>query len=405
MKSGEAILSYPVRNVPRSAKVLLSLLKGLRYGRIDLTGPNNERFSFSGELPGPAASLRIHDWSVFGDILKSGDIGFAEAYIRSKWETPDLVSVIELAVRNRIVLDKALHGSWWGKVLYRLRHLMRSNTRSGARRNIHVHYDLGNDFYRAWLDETMSYSAALFEADASRSLEDAQRAKYRRILDVLNVKPGDRILEIGCGWGGFAEIAARERGAQVHGITLSNAQAEFCQQRISDAHLEKQVSIDICDYRDVTGKFDFIVSIEMFEAVGEAYWPAYFRAIHDRLRPGGRALVQTIVIADELFADYRRGTDFIQQYVFPGGMLPSPSVFFNEATRAGFKAGDGYFFGRDYADTLCRWRERYNTQLSELRQLGFDASFERTWNFYFAYCEAGFRAGSIDVMQVELQND
>jgi len=405
MKPGELSLHHRLPAMPRAGRVLFSVLSRLHIGRLELTAPDGERFTFQGSLPGPEASLRINDWGVCAEVLKSGDIGFAEAFLSARWETSDLVALLELAARNRAVLERAIHGKWWGTFFYRLRHLMRSNTRGNARRNIHAHYDLGNDFYRAWLDETMSYSSALFGEKSGRSLEQAQIAKYRRILDLLGVKKDDRILEIGCGWGGFAEVAARERGALVHGITLSNEQLRFCRQRMQKAGLEHQVEVELCDYRDVAGQFDFVVSIEMLEAVGESYWPSYFATVRDRLRRGGRALIQTIVISDELFESYRHGTDFIQQYVFPGGMLPSPSMFAKQAGDAGLTVGDEYFFGLDYAQTLRRWRERYNQTAASLRKFGFDARFERLWNFYLAYCEAGFRAGSINVAQLELSYD
>lgn len=404
MKSQSLSLRESLPAMPRAGRVLLSLLSRLQYGRIEFIAPDGQRFLFNGGEPGPHACLQIHDWSVCTDVLKSGDIGFAEAFVASKWETDDLTALLELAVRNRSVLDRAMRGKWWGKILYRLRHLMRRNTRGNARRNIHAHYDLGNDFYRAWLDETMTYSSALFGSNTSRSLEDAQWAKYRRILDRLGVQEGDRILEIGCGWGGFAEVAARERGAIVHGITLSREQQTFCTERMRQAGLAHQVRTEICDYRDVKGQFDFVVSVEMFEAVGEAYWPSFFATVRERLRRGGRALIQTIVIGDELFEEYRRSTDFIQQYVFPGGMLPSPSAFEEQARRADLILGDRHFFGLDYAETLARWRQRYNAAALSLRKYGFDLRFERLWNFYLAYCEAGFRAASIDVAQMELIN-
>jgi cyclopropane-fatty-acyl-phospholipid synthase len=404
MKMESLSLRQNMPAMPRSGRILLSLLSRLHCGRLEFIDPCGDCFIFQGEVSGPEVSFKIFDWSVCADVLKSGDIGFAEAYVASKWETNDLPALLELAVRNRNVLEKAMYGKWLGKVLYRLRHLMRRNTRVNARRNIHAHYDLGNTFYRAWLDETMTYSSALFGADSSRTLEQAQLAKYRRILDRLEVQKGDRILEIGCGWGGFAEVAARERGATVHGVTLSQEQWSFCTQRMRQAGLEGQVHTEICDYRDVEGQFDFVVSIEMFEAVGEAYWPGYFAAVRERLRSGGRALIQTIVIADELFDDYRRSTDFIQQYIFPGGMLPSPSVFREQVKAAGLAFGESHFFGLDYAETLARWRARYNNVAASLRICGFDARFERLWNFYLAYCEAGFRTGSIDVAQMELIN-
>ncbi len=401
--AGEVTLRQALPAVPRAGRVLLSLLSRLRHGRLEFVTPEGKCLVFEGDVTGRDATLRVRDWSVCADVLKSGDIGFAEAYMAAKWDTPDLAALLELALQNRDALEMAMRGSWWGKIFYRLRHLMRRNTRGNARRNIHAHYDLGNDFYRAWLDETMTYSSALFGSEFGLSLEDAQLAKYRRILDCLDVQAGDRILEIGCGWGGFAEVAARERGASVHGITLSEEQWTFCSRRMRQAGLDRQVRTEICDYRDVEGQFDFVVSIEMFEAVGEAFWPTYFSAVSDRLRPGGRALIQTIVIADELFENYRRSTDFIQQYVFPGGMLPSLSVFEQQARRVGLQLGEGHLFGLDYAETLSRWRGSYNAAAGSLRKYGFDAHFERLWNFYLAYCEAGFRAGSINVAQMELR--
>lgn len=404
MKPVEISLRETLPSVPRAGRVLLSLLARLRRGRLEFIAPDGNRFVFEGDVTGKNATLHVRDWSVCADVLKSGGIGFAEAYMTSKWDTPDLAALLELALQNRDVLEAAMRGKWWGKILYRLCHLMRRNTRSNARRNIHAHYDLGNDFYRAWLDETMTYSSALFGAETSLSLEEAQLAKYRRILDCLNVQRGDRILEIGCGWGGFAEVAARERGASVHGITLSEEQWSYCSRRMREVGLDQQVRTEICDYRDVDGQFDFVVSIEMFEAVGEAFWPSYFTAVRDRLRVGGRALIQSIVIADELFEYYRRSTDFIQHYVFPGGMLPSPSAFAQQAKRVGLQLGAHHFFGLDYAETLARWRESYNVAAPSLRTYGFDKRFERLWNFYLAYCEAGFRAGSIDVAQMELIN-
>ena len=405
MKQADLLLDQRAPDVPRSGRMLLSLLSRLQFGRLSLTSPEGERFEFNGKKPGPAASLQLNEWEVCNDIFKKGDIGFAEAYLDHRWETGDLPALLEMAVSNRDALERALRGNWWGKLVYRLRHLMRSNTRGNALRNIHAHYDLGNAFYQAWLDPTMSYSSALFDQSAEQTLEQAQIAKYRRILDLLDVRPGARILEIGCGWGGFAQVAAAERGAHVHGITLSKEQLQFCHERIRRNGLERQITVELCDYRDVDGSFDYVVSIEMLEAVGESYWPGYFSVVRDRLKPGGRALIQTIVIADDLFENYRKSTDFIQQYVFPGGMLPSPGAFARNARAAGLTLGDQHFFGLDYAKTLRIWRERYNRVAPDLRQLGFDERFERLWNFYFAYCEAGFRAGSINVAQMELTHD
>ena len=389
--------------VPRTGRLLFSLLARLRHGRLDLVVPGGQVFSFSGDLPGPDATIHLEDWQVFDEVRRSGDVGFAQAYLDGRWQTPDLRALLELIAINRAVLERLLYGKWWGRLLYRLRHLRHANTRKGAKRNIHAHYDLGNAFYRSWLDETMTYSAALFEADPDRTLEQAQIAKYERILRRLGVRADNHILEIGCGWGGFAEYAARTRGCRVHGITLSAAQLEFARQRIVESGVQHLVEFSLTDYRDVQGSFDYVVSIEMFEAVGERFWPVYFSVVRERLKQGGSALVQTITIADELFAQYRKSTDFIQQYIFPGGMLPSPSVFRKLAARAGLTVRDEYRFGIDYAETLKYWRNRYRKVSDELRPLGFDVRFERLWNFYLVYCEIGFRAASTDVMQVELR--
>jgi cyclopropane-fatty-acyl-phospholipid synthase len=405
MNPGDIAARQISLHVPRASRVLLSLLARLQHGTLRLVSPGGQIFSFPGELPGPDAELRLSDWGVFTEVMRSGDIGFAEAYIDGRWDTPDLAALLLLAAMNRAVLEKALYGRWWGGLIFRLRHMLNANSRGGAKRNIHAHYDLGNDFYRAWLDRTMTYSSALFEGQAERTLEEAQVAKYERILATLDIGADDHVLEIGCGWGGFAEYAARTRGCRVLGITLSAEQLRFAGERIRGAGLGDRVGFALTDYRDVAGKFDHVVSIEMFEAVGERYWPAYFSTVRDRLRPGGGAVVQTITIADELFAQYRRGTDFIQQYVFPGGMLPSPDIFRTQAQRAGLRAGGGVAFGPDYAETLKRWRSRYARAAGDLRRFGFDSRFERLWNFYLAYCEAGFRAGSTDVMQVELWRD
>ncbi len=388
--------------MPRSAKVLFAILARVRHGSIELTVPGGEKFAFPGAAPGPDAALRLHDWDVCGDILRSGDIGFAEAYLQGRWSTPDLAALLTVAALNQPVLEEALYGQWWGKLLYRLRHLLRANTRAGARRNIHAHYDLGNDFYSLWLDPSMTYSAALFGGYPDLTLEQAQRAKYDRILSRLGVQPGHTVLEIGCGWGGFAEHGARARGCSVHGITVSRRQLEFARKRMEAAGLGKQVSLDFCDYRDVRGRYDHIVSIEMYEAVGMRYWPAYFRTLHDRLAPGGTVALQAITIADERFERYRRGTDFIQQYIFPGGMLASPGEIGRQARRAGLAVRRTFAFGIDYAETLRRWSEAFNAAWPQLASMGYDHRFRRLWNFYLAYCEAGFRAGSTDVLQIEL---
>jgi cyclopropane-fatty-acyl-phospholipid synthase len=337
-------------------------------------------------------------------VLSKGDIGFAEGYISGAWHTSDLTGVLCLLANNRSALDQAIYGRWWGRVYSRLRHLLNANSLEGSRRNIASHYDLGNDFYALWLDPSMTYSSARFDGDLALSLQDAQTRKYQHMLDLLDLPDGQSLLEIGCGWGGFAEHAARTAAHQVRGITLSREQLDYAKARIQQARLSETCSFAFQDYREETQQYDGIVSIEMFEAVGEAYWPAYFDTLKRSLKAGGRAVVQTILIDDALFERYRTGSDFIQQYVFPGGMLPSPSRFTEQAARAGLKVTAQERFGLDYAETLKRWRRTFHDQIDAVRNQGFDERFLRIWHFYLAYCEAGFHAGSIDVAQFRLEH-
>jgi cyclopropane-fatty-acyl-phospholipid synthase len=390
--------------LPRAARALFAALSRLRYGRLELIGPGGASFSFPGALPGPDAEIQVQDWKVAADLLPAGDMGFAEAYLQGRWQTPELTDVLTLVALNHGALEQALYGRWWDGLLFPVRHLLHATTRSGTRRNIHSHYDLDNDFYRRWLDQTMTYSSALFGGDWSRSLEDAQTAKYERILRVVNPKPGEQILEIGCGWGGFAEYAARTRGCPVHGITVSRRQLAWAQERTRRAGLDPLVRLEYRDYRDLQGEFDHVVSIEMYETVGERSWPAYFDAIARRLKRGGRAVVQAIVIADDLFHRYRRSADFIQQYISPNAMLASPTVFARYAQAAGLEVRARHHFGADYAETLRRWQQGFNHAWPEIQGPGFDARFRRLWNFYLSYCEARFRAATTDVMQVEMSH-
>ena len=391
---------------PRSARVVLALLEQIEHGTLELRLPDGSqhRFGEAGHAQGHAhATLDVGDWSMFDSVVERGDVGFAEAWIAGDWHSPDLSALLTLLANNRESLAQAVYGQWWGLLSARLRHWFNANTRAGSRRNIMAHYDLGNDFYRQWLDPTMSYSSALYSSDAPRSMAAAQLAKYRRILSRLDSRPGQRVLEIGCGWGGFAETAAREAGLEVVGLTLSPAQLEFARERMQIAGLERQVTLDLRDYRELAGeRFDHIVSIEMFEAVGERWWPTYFATLQRLLAPGGRAVVQSITIRDDLFARYRRGTDFVQQHVFPGGMLPSPSVFRQQAARAGLVVGDAFAFGRDYARTLAEWSANFEQRWPTIETQGFDERFRRLWRFYLAYCQAGFNSGCTDVLQFEL---
>lgn len=399
------VLTHSVQSQtePAAARWLFRLLSQLHCGSIELLCPDGRKLSFAGKNPGPYAALTLHDWNVCGDMLSRGDIGLAEAHIAGRADSADLMQLLLLGALNERAIEQAIHGRWWATLAYRLRHWLRPNSRRGSRKNIHAHYDLGNDFYRLWLDSGMTYSAALFEGDTTRDLADAQSAKYARILRALDACPGQHILEVGCGWGGFAEQAARA-GCRVTGITISPAQLAYAKQRISAAGLQDRVELKLLDYRDLDGQFDHIVSIEMFEAVGESYWPGYFAMLRDRLRPGGQAVVQSITIADAKFEHYRSGTDFIQQYIFPGGMLPSPGRFREVAATQGLAVVEMHDFGLDYAETLRHWHERFNSVAAQVQAQGFDERFMRTWRFYLAYCEAGFRARATNVTQALLSH-
>jgi cyclopropane-fatty-acyl-phospholipid synthase len=372
----------------------------MRNGRLIVTLPDGTT-TLSGQSQ-PVADLQVRDWKVFDAVLASGDIGFAESYMRREWDTTDLVRLLTMLAWNRDALQRAIFGNAWALLAHRMRHILNANTRTGSRRNIAAHYDLGNDFYALWLDPSMTYSSALFEGDATRSLEDAQRAKYRRILHALAPRPGDRVLEIGCGWGGFAEVAATEYDCRVLGVTLSTAQLDYARRRAERGGYADRVSFDLCDYRDLRGSYEHIVSIEMCEAVGRRYWPTYFRRLAQLLKPGARAVVQSITIADGLFSRYARGTDFIQRYIFPGGMLPSVAALREQARRAHLRVERSFAFGTDYARTLRLWHERFNANSEDIQALGFDERFLRMWRFYLSYCEAGFSTGSTDIYQFEL---
>ncbi|MFL9925820.1 cyclopropane-fatty-acyl-phospholipid synthase [Herbaspirillum lusitanum] len=396
----------PSSRIPYRARIILRMLEQLRHGSLRLFLPDGQvrNFGVGDEPHAPAApiSLTLNSWTPFLAALKSGDIGFAESFIDNHWHTDNLPGLLELLARNRQQIESALYGSWLGRLAYRIKHWRNRNTRAGSRKNISAHYDLGNNFYWLWLDPSMSYSAAIFSGKDDQTLEQAQYAKYRRVLQQLQVKQGSRVLEIGCGWGGFAETAIREGGVSLTGLTLSEQQLRYAQKRLQEAGLDGRGNLQLCDYRDVDEPYDAIASIEMFEAVGEEYWDSYFACLNRNLRQGGRACIQSIVIDDALFETYRKGTDFIQQYVFPGGMLPSREVFCKLAQKHGLHVADIFPFGLDYAETLAIWRRQFRAQLREVRVQGFDERFIRTWDFYLAYCEAGFRAGNINVMQFTL---
>ena len=395
-------LQLPER-APAAARTVFRLLQQLRHGSLTLQLPDGS-VQTVGDGLGPHVSVHLHNWKPFGAALKSGDIGFAESYIAGDWTTPQLAPLLGLLLANRKALDDVIHGSWAGRLLYRLRHLLNRNTKSNSRKNIHAHYDLGNGFYRLWLDGTMNYSSAWFRDDKTQDMRDAQDAKVRRALHMAGVRRGHRVLEIGCGWGALAEKATQEFGAHLTGVTLSTEQLAWAQERLAAQGLAEQADLRLQDYRDIDdGPYDAICSIEMIEAVGREYWPTYFQNVARLLKPGGRACIQSIVIQDGLFERYIRSTDFIQQYIFPGGCLPSPQAFREQAQAAGLKVVNEIAFGGDYALTLHQWRSAFHARRQEVLALGFDERFMRIWDFYLAYCEAAFKTGDIELMQFTLQ--
>ena len=385
---------------PPSAKAVLLALLQLKGGSANISLPGGRTLMF-GDGDGSQVDFTIKDYRFARRVLSNGDIGFAEGFMAGEWESNDLSALLTLLASNVERLTRLLEGGPIGKALHWLRHLSNANTKRGSRRNILAHYDLGNEFYSSWLDASMTYSSARFDAQV-RDLEAGQRAKYKALADHLDLKPEDHLLEIGCGWGGFAEFAAREYGARVTGITISDEQLAYARARMERAGLSERVEIRRQDYRDVEGQFDKVASIEMFEAVGEKYWPAYFSKIAAVLKPGGKAGLQIITIKDELFDEYRKRADFIQRYVFPGGMLVSIDRLKEETANVGLIWQKAEAFGQSYADTLAEWARRFKAKWSDIRALGFDERFKQLWLFYLSYCEAGFRTGRTDVVQLEL---
>ena len=373
-------------------------LSRIEAGELRAVFPSNFQKVYSGGQVGPAADIKINSWKLVPRLLLSGDMGLAESFLSGEWETSNLTQLILLGDINERALGNAVTPSKFINLIEKLRHQRRDNSKRGSRRNIAAHYDLGNEFYSHWLDNSMSYSSALF-TDFGEELEVGQNRKYQRLAKALKLKEGDQVLEIGCGWGGFAEIAAKEYKCNVVGITLSNEQAKFAQRRMQENQLSNLVDIRIEDYRDVQGSFDKIVSIEMFEAVGEEHWRNYFETIKTRLKPGGLAGIQSITIANEFFETYKRRPDFIQKYIFPGGILPSEDKLNNAVSSAGLKILDDYYFGKSYAETLRRWQSTFEQKWDDIKNLGFDEKFQKMWRYYLSYCEAGFESGHINVGQ------
>ena len=389
-------------DLPRWSETIFSVLSKISQGSLSFSLPDGRTFIARGDQPGPNGHFDVRDTRLFGRVVRDGELGFSEAYMDGWWDSDDLQSVLDVIISNNDAIAHAFPGAPVIKLYERVRHWLRANTKRGSRKNIAYHYDLGNDFYSKWLDPTMTYSSALFSGQGE-TLEQAQQNKYASICDRMGLSRDEHVLEIGCGWGGFAEYAIRERGARVTGLTLSKEQHDFAKRRLFEAGLAERAEIVMRDYRDERGHYDAIASIEMFEAVGERYWPTYFRAVFERLKPGRAASIQMITIADQLFDTYRRSTDYIQKYIFPGGMLAAPSIAQRFAEGAGLKFVGSMEFGENYSRTLRTWYDNFNAKWDEIAAIGFDDRFRRMWNFYLTSCAACFQYGTTDVTQITLR--
>lgn len=381
------------------AKIFIQLLKKSQYGSVSVTFPDGSASSFGqGEL---VARVRVNNWSAIDEIISKGDIGLAESIIENHLEVDQMASLVEWACRNDQALAQAVHGRLIGTLMFQLKRFLQRNSKVGAKKNIMAHYDLGNDFYQLWLDQTMSYSSALFKT-AEESLEQAQLNKYDRLIEQLNIKSGDHVLEIGCGWGGFFSRAVEKTGCKVTAVMNSPSQARHNRLMIVNKGMQSHINLQEIDYRDISGQYDKVVSIEMIEAVGEQYWDDYFSKVSQSLKSKGQALIQGITIREDLFYSYRKNTDFIQSYIFPGGMLLANSIFDSKSRAHELSLVDQFEFGESYADTLQLWRERFNQAREQVIAMGFDDKFIRLWNLYLSYCEGAFRAQRINVGQYHL---
>jgi cyclopropane-fatty-acyl-phospholipid synthase len=385
--------------LPFTARIAFTFAARLRRGTLDVVLPDGRRFRFGGTEPGPAATMIIRDMAFARRFLAGGDIGIAEAYLRGEWETPDLTQFLYIFCVNHDLAGSLIENNPVGRAMQLFRHWLNRNTKRQARKNIHAHYDLGNTFYSAWLDETMTYSSAIYER-GDNDLAAAQRRKYENLANSMEIAPGHTLLEIGCGWGGFAEYTAKKYDVKMVGLTISKEQFDYARERMFREGLADKVEIRLQDYRDERGTYDRIASIEMIEAVGEQFWPKYFTQLRDRLKAGGLAGIQAITIQDKFYPSYRREVDFIRRYVFPGGMLPAPTILKTLGEKMGLPFVGEKIFGEDYARTLAEWRGRFRAAWPTLTPLGFDERFRRLWEYYLAYCEAGFLSHNIDVRQM-----
>jgi cyclopropane-fatty-acyl-phospholipid synthase len=385
--------------LPRYFATAFGVVSRLQEGRLDFVLPDGRRFRAEGAKPGPVAEITIHNPDTFARLVREGDLGFCDAYLDGWWSTPDLQAFMDVVHNGNDDVYNGYPGMGLLRAFEKARFWWQSNSKAQAKKNIAYHYDLGNDFYRLWLDETMTYSSALFHT-GQESLEHAQEQKYASMVDLMGAIPGDHVLEIGCGWGGFAEYAARERGLRVTGLTISQAQYDYAVDRIANAGLSDRVDFKLQDYRDERGLYDGIASIEMFEAVGERYWPVYFETLRENLKPGKHATLQIITVPDKRWHVYKRGVDFIQKHIFPGGMLPSPSALRAEIEKAGLRLKGSVEFGQSYDQTLRRWHEAFNANWPAVARMGFDDRFRRMWNFYLTSCASTFQGGNCDVTQI-----
>ncbi|MEO9821372.1 MAG: cyclopropane-fatty-acyl-phospholipid synthase family protein [Paracoccaceae bacterium] len=390
------------KDLPRYFTQVFAMTQGMNTGRLDFVLPDGRVFRAEGRNPGPVAELRIHHADLFARLIREGDLGFCDAYLDEWWSTPDLQAFMDLVHADNDDIYDGFPGRTFLRMYENFRFWLKRNHKEQARRNISHHYDLGNEFYELWLDDTMTYSSAIFKT-GQESHEAAQIAKYASMVDQMGAKPGDHILEIGCGWGGFAEYAAKERGLRVTGLTISQEQFNFATERIEKAGLSDIVKFKLQDYRDEVGAYDGIASIEMFEAVGEKYWPVYFDSVRERLKPGKNATLQIITVQHRRWDVYKRGVDFIQKYIFPGGMLPSPVVLRDQIAKAGLRVERSIEFGPSYSISLRRWHDTFNEKWDQIADLGFDDRFRRMWNFYLTSCAATFESANCDVTQITIK--
>ncbi|MCA0872174.1 cyclopropane-fatty-acyl-phospholipid synthase family protein [Seohaeicola saemankumensis] len=387
------------KDLPRYFAQVMEMLARMERGRLDITLPDGRVFRAEGAAPGAVAEITVHNPDLFARLIREGDLGFSDAYLDEWWTTPDLMAFMDLVHQGSETVYDGFPGAGLIRAYEKMRFWLQRNHKAQARKNIAHHYDLGNDFYQLWLDDTMTYSSAIFET-GQESLEKAQTAKYASMIDQMGAKPGDHILEIGSGWGGFAEYAAQQRGMRVTGLTISQEQLSYARERIEKAGLSDRVDFKLQDYRDEKGSYDGIASIEMFEAVGQKYWPVYFDTVRERLKPGARATLQIITVADRRWEVYKRGVDFIQKHIFPGGMLPCPRLLREQVDRAGLTFERSIEFGHSYDLTLRRWYDTFNGKWDQVAALGFDDRFRRMWNFYLTSCAAAFDNETCDVTQM-----